>query len=422
MLSHVAKRSIAQVSRVASPADCLAYIGPARVADASVLVAKRRGLATLAAASEERYVQISEERFDELISHEMAYFATVPDQAMSVRQILDASPEDLARICWTEGPKRLALRIRFLESLGGWQDIAELAKMHQMLSRWYRSLALCEKKLSRLTQCVSSIRNDGHQVIPLVSAGIHKLQRAHPGQFEEQFLNRWLDNFFLSRISTNVLADQLVARVSVRDGGKGTPTGIIDPRCNASRVCQHAANLAAKICMREKGIVPPFSIETYDSSSMEPTDAPCVFSYIPSYLTYMILELMKNSFKATVDRSSDKEEVKRRPICIRVCHDEQRVAILVSDRAGGIPFDVGDNIWSYLYGACAKSSDGHAAAGASPLGGYGVGLPLSRLYARYLGGKLHVTSYPGYGTQAHLLLPRIAVEQVERLPSSTSNI
>lgn len=416
MLSHVATRSFAQVSMVARQVKCLAYARPARVADASVPAVKRRGLAAAAGDRDESYVQISEERLDELMNHEMAYFATVPDQAMSVRQILDASPEDLARICWTEGPKRLALRIRFLESLSGWQDIAELAKMHQMLSRWYRSLTLCEKKLSCLTQCVKYIRNDGHQVIPLVSAGIHKLQRAYPGQFEEQFLDRWLDNFFLSRISTNVLADQLVTRVSVRDGGKGTPTGIIDPRCNASRACQHAANLAAKICMREKGIVAPFSIETYDSSSMEPTDSPCLFSYIPSYLTYMILELMKNSFKATVDRSSNGEEVKRRPICIRVCHDEQRVAILVSDRAGGIPFDVGDKIWSYLYGACARSSD------ASPLGGYGVGLPLSRLYARYLGGTLHVTSYPGYGTQAHLLLPRIAVEQVERLPSSTCDI
>merc|ERR1712046_253106 len=105
------------------------------------------------------------------------------------------------------------------------------------LSRWYRSLALCEKTLSSLTRCVRAIRNDGKEVIPLVSAGIHKLQRTYPGQFEEKFLNRWLDNFFLSRISTNVLADQLVARVSVSDGGKGTPTGIIDPRCNATRVC-----------------------------------------------------------------------------------------------------------------------------------------------------------------------------------------
>eukprot|EP00435_Cladocopium_sp_Y103_P013274 s2378_g3.t1 len=70
----------------------------------------------------------------------------------------------------------------------------------------------------------------------------------------------------------------------------------------------------------------------------------------------------------------------------------------VSDRAQGIPIEVGNRVWSYMYTTSSK---------ASPLSGYGVGLPLSRLHARYMGGTLELISLPGYGTSAYLSLPRM---------------
>ncbi|CAJ1347386.1 unnamed protein product [Effrenium voratum] len=36
------------------------------------------------------------------------------------------------------------------------------------------------------------------------------------------------------------------------------------------------------------------------------------------------------------------------------------------------------------------------------LSGYGFGLPLSRVYARYFGGDIHVQSMHGYGTDVYL--------------------
>ena len=117
--------------------------------------------------------------------------------------------------------------------------------------------------------------------------------------------------------------------------------------------------------------------------------------------------------------TSSVEDLRKRPVRIRVCRDEHRVAILVSDEAGGIPFEVGDRIWSYMYGTAAKCGGDSLNSAEDLLSGYGVGLPCARLYARYLGGNLSLTSYPGYGTQAHLLLPRIDSEQVEELPECT---
>jgi len=52
----------------------------------------------------------------------------------------------------------------------------------------------------------------------------------------------------------------------------------------------------------------------------------------------------------------------------------------------------------------------------APLAGYGYGLPLSRLYARYLHGDLVISSLEGYGTDAIIYLKVLSSEANELLP------
>ena len=54
--------------------------------------------------------------------------------------------------------------------------------------------------------------------------------------------------------------------------------------------------------------------------------------------------------------------------------------------------------------------------------GYGIGLPLSRLHARYLGGSLDLVSLPGYGVDAYLSLPRVDAELVETVPDEAAEV
>ena len=52
----------------------------------------------------------------------------------------------------------------------------------------------------------------------------------------------------------------------------------------------------------------------------------------------------------------------------------------------------------------------------APLAGYGYGLPLSRLYARYFHGDLILNSYEGYGTDTVIFMKANAQDSNELLP------
>merc|ERR1712048_385179 len=47
----------------------------------------------------------------------------------------------------------------------------------------------------------------------------------------------------------------------------------------------------------------------------------------------------------------------------------------------------------------------------APMAGFGCGLPLSRNYATYVGGRLKLDSMPGHGTDAYLTLNRLGNAQ-----------
>lgn len=96
-----------------------------------------------------------------------------------------------------------------------------------------------------------------------------------------------------------------------------------------------------------------------------------------------------------------------------------RDLLQVSDEGGGIPRSGLPRIWTYLYSTALspldEMEDTGDADGPAVLAGYGYGLPLSRLYARYFGGELQIISMEGYGTDAYLHLNRLGNVQ-EPLP------
>ena len=72
-------------------------------------------------------------------------------------------------------------------------------------------------------------------------------------------------------------------------------------------------------------------------------------------------------------------------------------------------------MWDYLYTTAeltakellAHEQNSQHSGRPDPIAGFGYGLPLSRLYARYWGGDLKVTPMDGYGCDAMLILNKL---------------
>ena len=86
----------------------------------------------------------------------------------------------------------------------------------------------------------------------------------------------------------------------------------------------------------------------------------------------------------------------------------------ICDKGGGIPRSLRDMLFQYMYSTAPQPSA--SGMNSAPLAGYGYGLPISRLYARYLQGDLVISSLEGYGTDAIVYLKVLSSEANELLP------
>ena len=142
------------------------------------------------------------------------------------------------------------------------------------------------------------------------------------------------------------------------------------------------------------------------------------FAYVSPHLHQMIFELVKNSLRAVADRF---QNAAGDPPSVRlvVAEGNEDITVKISDEGGGIPRSGMPSIWTYMYSTAKsplpESEDDLVVGGTTVLAGYGYGLPLSRLYARYFGGDLSIISMEGYGTDAYLHLNRLG-NVMEPLP------
>ena len=220
-------------------------------------------------------------------------------------------------------------------------------------------------------------------------------------------IQSFLDRFYLSRIGIRMLIGQHVALAkSMRDPSSAPEdyVGIICTKTHVGEVAQDAIDNARFICSEYYGM--------FEAPPVKIMGTPDVnFMYVPSHLHHCLFELLKNSLRAVVERfGADADEFPEIRVIIAEGHED--ITIKISDEGGGIPRSGMPLIWSYMYTTADNpifSEEGESLAGTRvPMAGFGYGLPLSRLYARYFGGDLRLISMEGFGTDAYLHLCRLS--------------
>ncbi|GBG31421.1 Pyruvate dehydrogenase acetyl-transferring kinase, mitochondrial [Hondaea fermentalgiana] len=275
------------------------------------------------------------------------------------------------------------------------------------------------------------ILQDHNEVIETTSRGVLEV-RANLKGFsldDQRVVDTVLNRFYLARIGLRFLIEHHITSRETQPGY----AGIIQSRCKPVEILQDAALDAAMLCERIHGVAPRIecrqlhrkkmrkSVEMECNGDLD-TDEDITFTYVPGHLRYMLGEVLKNAFRAVAEFEGPvDDEDHLSPIEVTIVEGPHDVAIRVSDRGGGIARPKLPLIWSYLHSTAKdpRIQDELLADGrTSPiLAGYGVGLPLSRLYARYFGGDLDIKSLEGYGTDTYLHLSRLG-DNCENLPPS----
>mmetsp|Transcript_2886 Transcript_2886/g.6247 ORF Transcript_2886/g.6247 Transcript_2886/m.6247 type:complete len:416 (-) Transcript_2886:246-1493(-) len=383
-------------------------------------------------------VTVSQARLQEFIRAELSYFAAQHTQALSLEQIVEAStPGKVARLVHKELPFRFAARIEHIEAVTGWEQQLELQQLHEIFLDSFSELRMSEppgteecplsvSDLKEYTEVIRNVRTRHRPVVALLAEAFRKMMHNDAAWIEDDAFQSWADTFLLSRISTEMLTSHYMAVVESHDPSAAQllsedHIGIVDTKCNPGRICEEAAKaVQAMYRSPRRQLAGNLSIEVHshsDSGSLSAIE----FSYIPKYLFYIVQELIKNSARATVEacEMDRRRTLSQRPIVVTVCADQKQVAIRIADQGGGVPFGKADEIWSYRFSTSKQPVQEYLESG-SPLAGWGVGLPLGRLYARYLGGSLELMNVPGTGVDAYLFLRRIAPEGVPRSSISDS--
>lgn len=256
------------------------------------------------------------------------------------------------------------------------------------------------------TQMVKDTLDRHSSVVITMAQGVQQFKKeALPDELLEPSIQYFLDRFFMNRIGMRMLMCQHIA---ILEKGDDTNVGIIEENCLPGVVARDAGDSAKQLCQQTYSMAPNFRIVG---------DVDATITYAPGHLYYIVFELMKNSMRAVMEKwGEDCDESELPEIEVRVASGQEDVSLRISDFGGGIPRSAMEKLFTYMYTTASTPEPG-GDINHVPLAGYGYGLALSRLFARYFGGDMHIVSMEGYGTDAYVYLKSQASDAGEVLPS-----
>ncbi|KAJ5707689.1 hypothetical protein N7488_007490 [Penicillium malachiteum] len=404
---------------------------------------------------------------DDVARDEVARLAATPRRSLTLADLLQHGRPPLSKEALLASanftlsllPARLASRIQALRNLP--YIIVSNPHMSKIYHNYLHSLSTLlpyqQRKITTFEEetqfgdVLADLVQTHSNTIPVLARGFLESRK----YISPEDVTRFLDTHLRARIGTRLIAEQHLAlhftsqpvvdefsekeKKSINSGSSNY-IGVIDTALQPARIIRSCEDFVSEICELKYGVRPGLEIGG---------DPDATFAHIPVHVEYIITELLKNAFRATIESGNEREPIEvtiaaapdvpgrqhpiqedadsRFQLASQIDSHEaigdanpssQSITIRIRDRGGGIPPEVLPHIWSYSFTTFSDmdidSSDasnlraldtltgsgGHM----SSIAGLGYGLPLSRAYAEYFGGSIAVQSLWGWGTDVYLTL------------------
>ncbi|KAG1940339.1 pyruvate dehydrogenase kinase, isozyme 3b isoform X1 [Pimephales promelas] len=360
------------------------------------------------------------------VTQKIEYYSRFSPSPMSIKQFLDFGRENACEktsymFLRKELAVRLANTMREVTLLPpNLQSQPSVKLVESWYSQSFEELLEYETRspedphtLNDFLEILIKIRNRHNDVVPTMAQGVieHK-EKFGFDPFISSNVQYFLDRFYTNRISFRMLINQHTLLFGDATFlGQPKHIGSIDPACNVAEVVRDAYETAKMLCEQYYKMAPELKIGEFNSKTPK---KPIQVVYVPSHLFHMLFELFKNSMRATVELYENNGEGLS-PVKAMVTLGKEDLSIKISDKGGGVPLRKIDRLFNYMY-STAPTPRLDSSQAAVPLAGFGYGLPISRLYARYFQGDLNLYSIEGFGTDAVIHLKALSSESFERLP------
>ena len=369
-------------------------------------------------------------------------------------------------------PARLAHRVQALRNLPF--IVVSNPSVNKIYNNYLHSLSTLEpfyikhittiEEEARFTEAMADLVQTHSNTIPTLATGFLQCRK----YIDPLEVTRFLESHLRARIGTRLVAEQhLALHMATKSptAAELSPShdsfiGVIDTALQPAQIVLACQSFVGEICELKYGIRPSLVLNG---------EVDAEFAHIPMHVEYIITELLKNAFRATIESGHE-----RTPIEVTIaaapdvptsgtkldalrrlqfsgdetydfsqagldeyCADHAEptdttarnpinsaapsITLRIRDRGGGIPPETLPNIWAYSFttfnGDEAAAADNGTSEGLnaianggdhSSIAGLGYGLPLGRAYAEYFGGSIAVQSMYGWGTDVYLTLQGIA--------------
>jgi len=240
-----------------------------------------------------------------------------------------------------------------------------------------------------------------------------------------------LDEFFTTRLTLRLLISHVNNLNKLNSLAAKEMVGVVNTNTQPIMILSRAFVAARFMCMRDFKMAPDMKINGIPHDEYIRHDAATQqhFAYVHTHLFYIFLELLKNAARACIERAqldvdgdiggltarSQKKgnampKIPEINVIVpegQVMWDQER-SIKLADQGTGMNRIVLSKAFCYFYSSVKarpqvadEVSDFDRSV---PLAGFGFGLPISRVMARYFSGDIDLNSIPGKGTDVYVYL------------------